>query len=512
MHRTAGWAALAAVGMLAGAWRGTAATTYYVATSGSDSADGTSSWNTAYLTISNAVAKAQNTDTVLVSNGTYALTATVLVTNQITLRSWNTGALDTAGTVLDGQGTVRCLFVSNYSLGGIKIYGLTLSNGNARASGAMGGGGLYSWGGTIISNCLITRNVASNGGGAYLWCYANYGAYWPTLIDSTISANTVYPNTNNQWQGGGGLYLAGGITRVTGCLISNNWLIGERNSALWQNTTLVGGGIMFLTGGPVSNCVIVNNVNPNGTGGAGGGYGITITHSTIRNNSARQGGGVYGKNANFPGKLYHCLVEYNAATNECGGVGDESSPTAGMSVMRNCLVRYNTAWGVTATWGGYDYPSGGGGVMGHQGVQVESCTIASNYATRGGGGALFTWTPFAAYTGKVFNSISYGNGAAAGGSNWHHHYTLGAMQYSNSCTAPDVSAFGANNQSNNPLFADAAAGDFRLNPLSPCVDAGFVQSWMTNAFDYGGRRRIINERVDMGAYELLPQGTLFKMR
>lgn len=45
------------------------ATTYYVATTGNEGAVGTN-WDTALLTISNAVAKCGSGDTVLVSNGT----------------------------------------------------------------------------------------------------------------------------------------------------------------------------------------------------------------------------------------------------------------------------------------------------------------------------------------------------------------------------------------------------------------------------------------------------------
>ncbi len=59
---------------------------WYVSTNGSDANDGTS-WLTPFLTISNAVSKANNGDTVLVSNGVYGITTQVSVTKGILLRS-----------------------------------------------------------------------------------------------------------------------------------------------------------------------------------------------------------------------------------------------------------------------------------------------------------------------------------------------------------------------------------------------------------------------------------------
>ncbi len=57
------------------------------------------------------------------------------------------------------------------------------------------------------------------------------------------------------------------------------------------------------------------------------------------------------------------------------------------------------------------------------------------------------------------------------------------------------------------------AGNYRLNANSPCVNTGSNQDWMTNAVDLDGNRRIdrFSGRVDMGAYELFPKGTIFSI-
>jgi hypothetical protein len=47
---------------------------------------------------------------------------------------------------------------------------------------------------------------------------------------------------------------------------------------------------------------------------------------------------------------------------------------------------------------------------------------------------------------------------------------------------------------------------------SPCVNTGSNQDWMTNAVDLEGNARILNNIVDMGAYEtLLWQGTIYRI-
>jgi CSLREA domain-containing protein len=57
-----------------------------------------------------------------------------------------------------------------------------------------------------------------------------------------------------------------------------------------------------------------------------------------------------------------------------------------------------------------------------------------------------------------------------------------------------------------PLFADPAAGDYRLGPLSPALDDGDRTLDSAAPFDLGHGPRVVGEQVDVGAYEL---GALF---
>ena len=69
-----------------------------------------------------------------------------------------------------------------------------------------------------------------------------------------------------------------------------------------------------------------------------------------------------------------------------------------------------------------------------------------------------------------------------------------------SCTTPDPGGIG--NIINDPRFVNAAAGDYHLQPISPCINAGTNQDWMIGATDLDGNPRIdASGRVDMGAYE-----------
>ena len=81
--------------------------------------------------------------------------------------------------------------------------------------------------------------------------------------------------------------------------------------------------------------------------------------------------------------------------------------------------------------------------------------------------------------------------------------------YDYSCTWPTAGLGGTGNISAEPLFVDLAADDYSLQvrpEMSPCIDAGSNQSWMTGATDPAGNDRLLRGKlrpiVDMGAYEM----------
>ena len=73
---------------------------------------------------------------------------------------------------------------------------------------------------------------------------------------------------------------------------------------------------------------------------------------------------------------------------------------------------------------------------------------------------------------------------------------------SHCCVHPAAS--GLDNISDDPMFVNAAAGDYRLSCGSPCINAGTNQPWMVGAMDIAGERRVARIIVDIGAYEVQP--------
>lgn len=91
------------------------------------------------------------------------------------------------------------------------------------------------------------------------------------------------------------------------------------------------------------------------------------------------------------------------------------------------------------------------------------------------------------------NCIVYYNSAPT-----NENYSGSTLSYS--CTTPDPEV-GVGNITNAPLFIAKDAGNYRLQVGSPCINAGTNQDWMTGAMDLDGHSRIVDNVVDVGAYE-----------
>lgn len=213
-----------------------------------------------------------------------------------------------------------------------------------------------------------------------------------------------------------------------------------------------------------------------------------------------------------------------------GGTGKPGAVTRGggifisaaTPIIRSCIIRNNTAGqggGIYVT----DAPSGvqiqntiiavnsanfGGGLYCViSNPSVKNCTIVSNSAgealvgTQGGG-----WYNGSFATGQCINSIVWGNSPAGFGGSANP-----VTRYSN---VQDAIA-GTGNISANPLFVNSGAQNYRLQPGSPCIDAGDSSEVASVLFkDIEGGQRGVDDPakvdtgvavfglvVDMGAYE-----------
>jgi len=203
-----------------------------------------------------------------------------------------------------------------------------------------------------------------------------------------------------------------------------------------------------------------------------------------------QGGGI-SNYRNAP-TIRNCLITHNVADNGAG-VAEEDTCT---SVFINCVIANNTAI------------YGGGGIFTDSACNptLINCVIANNSA-RGGGGVSNGMD-----CNPIFNNcIIWGNTATTGGMAGKQIYifdgtvTLNFSCYSNGTNDIDSSEGGSlyainNNITTDPLFVNAANGDFRIYGTSPCVNSGH-NGYNSLLTDVRGQVRIQNTTIDRGAYE-----------
>ena len=234
------------------------------------------------------------------------------------------------------------------------------------------------------------------------------------------------------------------------------------NCTLTNNTATSRGGGSYY--GTLNNCTLTGNTASSYYGG--GSYYGTLNNCTLTGNTAtREGGGSYGSTLN------NCTLTGNSANNGGGSSG---------GTLNSCILTGNTA------------NNGGGSCIG----TLNNCTLTGNTASSGGG----------SYSSTLNNCIIWGNFITGTGS--VTNYNGGTFRYS--CTWPMPDGSNPGNIDADPMFVDAANGDFRLKAGSPCINAG-TNVWFTsstaaspipeNAVDLDGNFRIHNGRVDMGAYE-----------
>ncbi len=365
------------------------------------------------------------------------------------------------------------------------LEGLTIRNGKSRGiyswwsnpriyncvvSGC-GSGGIYLEGGkSIISNCIITDNSTSSDGGGIAWFYCDV-----TIEGCIISNNIAY--RADRWDSeGGGIYGDGGTASISNCMIEGNLAKSS------------GGGIYL------------------------GGVTCKILDTTIIANTATEGGGIDGGRAIVDG----CAISGNKSTDNGAGI-------SGWNLnISNSVLTGNLA-------------GGNGGALYCSGLtEVENCTLSSNHANIGGGICsdanysskydiknTILWDNTAQYAGSQIALLAKRSLAIAY-SNFHNSpesfYVEGASQLN----------LGQGNIDVDPLFAQPGDwdaneptrdtndyfwinGDYHLksqagrwdpkssswifdNVTSPCIDTGDPKSdWMTELWPHG-------KCINMGAY------------
>lgn len=416
---------------------------------------------------------------------------------------------------------VGCVFDANGAGRGGAIYAgeqtlASLSECTLTGGSADLGGGLFSDGsGPMLTDCLLEYNMASVAGGAV---YARDPSS-PVLSGCTLTENTAP-------EGGAVYCTAAASPSLDGCVLSGNG--ATRGGALYNS-----GATPALNG-----CSVLGS-NAEAEGGAI--YNVqgssVMTDCTFTGNEATFGGVLFSTGAGASAVFEQCTLSTNHAVNGGSGICNEMSS---LLDLRGCTVRDNTG---NATMAGSALLSIGGL------AEVTSCTFTGNQAGSTGAaisvvssGSQITLTnallagngagPAIALVGPSGpNSVAVtnctitmpGGQAALAGDAGQIAVTNSIIW--NSSIGPasgltidysDVQGGfpGEGNIDLDPRFVDAAAGDYRLLPDSPCIDFGNNGAVPTEVTtDLAGKPRFVDDPeapdggkgsgplVDMGAYE-----------
>jgi len=238
----------------------------------------------------------------------------------------NTTTSGSGGGVFGRQGTTTIIsstFTNNSANSGGGIYSqlgvLTVRNSQVQGNLASGGGGgIYTEGTALVENSVIINNTATIG---------RAGGIYNGTNDQLTVIDTLIMNNHADSKEGGGIYTGGPLTLTNSSLISN--------TAGW------GGGLGSFLG------TIDGNV---ATANGGGIYinlpllTLTVTHSTISNNSAgNSGGGLHVE------RSYATLINSTVSGNMAGGSGGGITNLDNFGTGSNVALIYSTVYGNGST-------------------------------------------------------------------------------------------------------------------------------------------------------------------
>lgn len=414
---------------------------------------------------------------------------------------------------------VACAFLNNrgawsggavWSVGGEpKLRDCTICGNQAVGAG----GGVCSRDNVIeLTNCTITDNAITtgtlSGGGGVAGVSSDL-----TLIGCTIARNATYETS----QSGGGIDCHRGSIVVRHCRIETN-------------RSYRGGGLYcWRADATIADSTFTGNIAPrygSASDPTGGGLhvyhcnAVSVERCTFVGNAAfYAGGAVYCDDSNL--RLAGCRLAGNGSYFDSplifGRGGALSARNSDEVVVSDCEIVGNLA------------PSIGGAVhLRAAKLTLLGCTVAGNRANKGG--AL--WCDLRAEV-TMRNTIVWDNADDQNPQIWAEESTL-ALAY---CDVQrglgtigqrepgdNAISWGSGNIISDPRFAgpghwDAGgtpqdprddfrvAGDYRLRPDSPCIDAGdpsYGTDPAATAIDVHNGPRLIRGRVDIGADEHVP--------
>jgi gliding motility-associated-like protein len=434
------------------------AQTIYVDSAAITGANNGTSWTNAYTTLSKAVSVAASGNNILIAKGTYYPTGIQNGTNR------DSSFLITAG--------------------GIKLYG-------------------------GYNSITGIRNIASNptilSGDIGVTGDSTDNSYHVIVVAAAAGVDTAIVDGFTVTSGNANdvaviTYNGVGVSRADGAGIiesNNTSLIVVRNCLFTK------GYAGFAGGGAVnrnSTAIFSNTIfNLNQAAGIGGGLYCevngtsTVINCTFSNNLSATGfggGGAIGMNG---AKMFAtaCIFNNNIAKHGTGDAGTggvlQTQTGSDTAIFTNCLLTNNSAIGSN--------DDGGGAIIDYAGeVVLNNCTLYNNTTTST---TSTTANSIHVATGAVMlinNTIIYGTDSA-------EILNQGTLNVTNSLVKGYPVTFP--NLDTDPLFVNAAGGNFRLTVCSPVINEGLNSAIPAGTItDLDNNARTYGPAVDMGAYEL----------
>jgi hypothetical protein len=498
-----------------------------------------------YPTIQEAIDLSCDGTTIIVAEGTYYENI-IIEGKSLTIISTDPNDPNVvAATVIDGNQEGSVVQLSDCE--DIIFSGFTIVNGES-----VYGGGIYcSFSNPVVTNCTFSGNVASFGGGMYEG-YSNF-----TITNCTFSGNSAYLrgggmynayhssstvtnctfNGNSARSDGGGMYNIYSSPTVTNCTFSENSGDGMSNeygnpvvtNCEFSGNSSYGGGMHNYESSPtLTNCTFNANSrlgmfneysNPivtncefsgNSRGGMINEYSNPIVTNCEFSGNSEGYGGMYNEYSN------PIVTNCKFSGNSCGGMNSRFSNP----ILTNCTFSGNSS---DARGGGmsnfYSNPiltncafseniaeREGGGMCNYNGCSIlTNCTFRGNLALNGNACACDSHHQQSPGNIEMTNCIIWDGGQEI----WNNDGSTITISYTDlqngqaGCFDPyNAIVWGMGNIDADPLFVNAGNDDLHLLPTSPCIDAGdpcYVPA--PNETDLDGSARVINSRIDMGAYE-----------
>ena len=319
-------------------------------------------------------------------------------------------------------------------------------------------------------------------------------------------ASPLYPALGDSG-GGGGIYVGpDAMLTLTNCTITEN---AFRESQPTNNVG-PGGGIYNRGRLTVTNSEISRNMaaprsglsdhNDNGGGICNSGL-MTITNCEIFENGAPVGGGIANRSG---GTLV--VINSKISDNGSSGLGSGGISNKGTLTLTNSVISGNDGFGIDN--------DGDTTFSGNTMLTVTNCTIAGNRSgictpdvLPGLYDPRFSLNNSIVAQNTGFGDIYYTT-TPGGGVN----RTPGYNNLTSFTGWDDTSGNNCLYNPAQPLFVNAATGDYRLAPGSQAIDKGsnalaYAAGLDADLLDMAGSPRFFSAAIDIGAYEAMWQET-----